>query len=188
MKTALLFFGLAAFVAVTEGSELNRESVFDSVDGFVTAIKAFQPAVSKGKLAEVFTISDRGDDEERTSVTATVVEACDNIWSDEKAALLFASAKPPTVATDSHIGVLFLLVRRRDNWRIADLLRFTAIGKDAGVSAKLTAFAGSGRQLGSEGFDPVVRVNESHGGRGYAYDTCASYKLAGSKLKRLELE
>jgi hypothetical protein len=43
-----LFFGLAAFVAVTEGSELNRESVFDSIDEFVTAVKAFQPAVSKG--------------------------------------------------------------------------------------------------------------------------------------------
>ena len=188
MKTALLFFGLAAFVAVTEGSELNRESVFRSIDEFVTAVRAFQPAVSKGKLAVVFTISDRGDDEQRTSVTATAIEVCDNIWSDDKSALLFASAKPPTVATDSHIGVLFLLVRRRDNWRIADLLRFTATGKDSGLSAKLTALAGSGRQLGSEGFAPVVTVSESQGGRGYAYDTCASYKLAGSKLKPLELE
>jgi len=36
VKAALLFPGLAAFAALTEGSELNRDSVFDSVDGFVT--------------------------------------------------------------------------------------------------------------------------------------------------------
>jgi len=77
---------------------------------------------------------------------------------------------------------------QRDGWRIADLLRFSAIGKDAGLSATLTAFAGSGRQLGSEGFDPVVTVNESQGGRGYAYEGCASYKFVGSKLKRFDLE
>jgi len=47
VKTTFLFFGLAAFVAVTEGSELNRESVFDSVDGFVTTIKAFEPVATK---------------------------------------------------------------------------------------------------------------------------------------------
>jgi hypothetical protein len=80
------------------------------------------------------------------------------------------------------------LIHQRDGWRIADLLRFTATGKDSGLSAKLTAFAGSGRQLGSEGFDPVVTVNESQGGRGYAYETCASYKFTGSKLKRFDLE
>lgn len=36
MKAALLFAGLAAFAALTEGSELNGDSVFDSVDAFVT--------------------------------------------------------------------------------------------------------------------------------------------------------
>jgi hypothetical protein len=96
--------------------------------------------------------------------------------------LLFATAKPPTVGTDSHIGVLFLFVHPRDGWRIADLLRFTAVRKDSGLSAKLTAFADIERQLGSGGFDPVVTVRESQGGRGNAYETYASYKFAGSKL------
>jgi len=188
VKPALLFFGLVAFMALTEGSELNRDLVFDSVEGFVTTVKAFQPAATKGKLASLFTIPEMGAENRGKPVTAPAIESCDNIWSDDKSALLFATAKPPTVAVDSHIGVLFLLVRRRDGWRIADLLRFTAIGKDSGLSAKLTALAGSGPQLGSEGFAAVVTVNESHGGRGYAYDTCASYTFAGSKLKRLELE
>ena len=188
MKTALLFFSVTAFVAATEGSELSCDSVFDSIDKFVTAVKAFQPAASKGKLSALFTISDRGEDEQGESVSALAIESCDTIWSDDKSALLFATAKPPTIATHSVIGVLFLLLHQRDGWRIADLLRFSAIGKDAGLSAKLTAFAGSGLQLGSEGFDPVVTVNESQGGRGYAYETCASYKFVGSKLECFDLE
>jgi hypothetical protein len=71
---------------------------------------------------------------------------------------------------------------------MADLRRFAATGQEAEVSAELTAFAGSGNQLGSEGFAPVVTVKESHGGRDYAYQTYASYTFAASKLKRFELE
>lgn len=33
VKTAILFFALAAFASATEASELNRESMFDSVEG-----------------------------------------------------------------------------------------------------------------------------------------------------------
>ena len=117
-------------------------------------------------------------------VAAVGIESCDTIWSDDKSALLFATANPPTVGTDSHIGVLFLLVHQRDSWRIGDLLRFKATGRDSGLSAEQTAFAGAGLQLGN----PVVTVKESQGGRGYAYDTCASYKIVDSKFKRLDLE
>ena len=55
MKTKILFFALGAFIAPTEASELNRESLFDSVEEFVTAVKAFQSAASKGGLASLFT-------------------------------------------------------------------------------------------------------------------------------------
>jgi hypothetical protein len=188
VKPALLFFELAAVIGVIEGSELNRESVFDSVDGFVIALKEFQPVASKGKLASLFTIPEMGAEGRGKPIAALAIESCDTIWSDDKSALLFATAKPPTVGTDSHIGVLFLLVHQHDSWGIADLLRFTATGKDSGLSGKLTAFTPIERQLGSGGFDPVVTVNESQGGRGCAYDTCASYKLTGSKLKRFDLE
>ena len=188
VKMMTLFFALAAFVSALEGSELNRESVFDSVEEFVTAMKTFQPAASKGELASLFKTPEMGEENHGKSVAPLVIQSCEPIWSDDKTALLFATANPPTIATPSSIGVLFLLVRQRGQWRIADLLRFTATGKEAEVSAEQTAFAGSGRQLGSEGFRPVVTVKESQGGRGYAYNTCASYTFARSKLKRLELE
>ncbi|MFL6597702.1 MAG: hypothetical protein ACJ8KF_07020 [Chthoniobacterales bacterium] len=188
MKPELLFVGLAAFAALTEGSELNRDSVFDSVDGFVTTMKAFQPGATKGKLAFLFTIPEIGAESRGKPVAALAIESCDTIWSDDKSALLFATAKPPTVGTDSHIGVLFLLVHQRDGWRIDDLMRFTAMEKDSGLSAKPTASAAIAHQLGSEGFDPVIMVNKHQGGRGYAYEICASYEIAGSKLKRFDLE
>jgi hypothetical protein len=60
----ILFFVFAAIVAASEASELNRESLFDSVDEFVTAVKAFQPAASKGELASLFTILDRDEGEQ----------------------------------------------------------------------------------------------------------------------------
>jgi hypothetical protein len=188
VKTKILFFALGAFIAATEASELNRESLFDSVEEFVTAVKAFQPAASKGELASLFTIPEMGHENPGKPIAASAIQSCEPIWSDDKSALLFATANPPTVGTYSNIGVLFLLVHQRDGWRIADLLRFTATGKDSALSAKQTACAGGGGQLSSEGFHPVVTVNELQGGRGYSYETCASYKFAGSKLKRLDLE
>jgi len=188
VKTKILFFALGAFIVATEASELNRESLFDSVEEFVTAVKAFQPAASKGGLASLFTIPEMGHENPGKPTAASAIQSCESIWSDDRSSLLFATANPPTVGTYSNIGVLFLLVHQRDGWRIADLLRFTATGKDSALSAKQTAFAGGGGQLSGEGFHPVVTVNELQGGRGYSYETCASYTFARSKLKRLELE
>jgi hypothetical protein len=163
VTTAVLFIALAGRVLATEPPELSRKSVFDSIDRFVTAIKAFQPSASKGDLASLFVIPEMGADNRGKPIVALTIESCDTIWSDEKSALPFATAKPPTIGTDSHISVLFLLLLQRDGWHIADLLPFTAIGKHSGLSAKLTAFAAIERQLGSEGFDPVVTIDEHQG-------------------------
>jgi len=84
--------------------------------------------------------------------------------------------------------VLFLLERTKNSWRIADSQRFTASGKDAEVSAELTAGTGGGYHLDSDHTKPVVTVKESHGGRGYAYQLSASYTFNASKLKPLKLE
>jgi len=84
--------------------------------------------------------------------------------------------------------VLFLLVQQRGQWRIGDLLRFTATGKEAEVSAQLTAGTGSGYHPGGDGMAPVITIKESNGGRGYAYQVYASYSPEGNKLKRLDLK
>lgn len=169
-------------------AEFERQSSFASVEAFVTVAKAFRPATTKGDLSALFTISEMGEDNHGKPITAPAIQSCKAIWSGDDFALLLAVASPPTEATRSSIGVLFLLVRQRNSWHIADLLRFTATGKDAEVSAELTAYAGSGYRLGTEGMAPIVTVKESHGGRGYAYQAYASYTFNASKLKRLELK
>lgn len=188
MKTVILALALAALLLPTHAAEFGRHSAFPSVEAFVTAAKAFQPAATKGGLSSLFSIPEMGEENHGKPITAPTVQSCDTIWSGGDSALLIAVANPPTEATRSSIGVLFLLVREGGSWHIADLLRFTATGKAAEVSAELTAGAGTGYQLGTGGLAPIVTVKESHGGRGYAYQLCASYTFNASKLKRLELE
>jgi hypothetical protein len=48
---------------------------------------------------------------------------------------MLVAAMSPTEAAHSAVGVLFLLHHSNDAWRIADLQRFTATGKEAEVSA-----------------------------------------------------
>ena len=116
--------------------------------------------------------------EQRKSVAATSVVSCDNIWPDDKSTLLSPLLTHPNIATHFSIGVLFLLAHQRGHWRIAALYVLRQSEKMRGLR-KLTAFAGIGRTLRSDGFAPVVTVN---GSLGYAYDSYASYTFAGSKL------
>jgi len=188
VKRMIVAFALCTVLGSSHAAEFTRQSAFDSVESFVAAAKAFQPAVTEGELSSLFMIPEMGETNHGTPISASAIQSCDVIWSDEAAALLIAVASPPTEATRSCVGVLFLLVRRDKSWRIADFLRFTATGKEAEVSAELTAGTGSGYHLGAEGMSPVVTVKESHGGRGYAYQIYASYTFSASKLNRLELK
>ena len=68
-------------------------------------------------------------------------------------------------------------------------IRFLATGKWAKISAELTAFAGGGSDLDPQDTPPVIMVRVSQGGRGYPYESSASYSVHdGSKLKRLDPE
>ena len=139
----------------------------------------------------MFTMPELGQSEDpRTGkpVVPARLDLCSALWAGESEALVFATAKPNTEATNSVVGVLFLLSRTKDHWTIADTLRFTATGKDANVTAELTAGAGAGYRLGTAGMRPIITIRESHGGRGYGYQLSASFAVDAKKLKRLELE
>lgn len=173
VKRTIVAFALCTVLGASHAAEFTRQSVFDSLESFVAAAKAFQPAAARGELSSLFAVPEMGETNHGKPISASSIQSCDVIWSDDAAALLIVLASPPTEATRSSVGVLFLLVRRDTSWRIADLLRFTATGKEAEFSAKLTAGTGSGYHLGTEGMSPVVTVKESHGGRGYAYQIYA---------------
>ncbi len=187
MKTTLFVLLFGASILRAESADFARSGKFESVDAFVAAATAFQPATHKSDLTALFTVKEPGqtdDPKAGSPVVAKTIETASMLWSDESHALIFVRAAPPTEATPSAVGVLFLLEHEKDAWRIADSLRFSALGKWARVVAEITANPGSGTELK----DPVVTVQETQGGRGYNYGISASYAFEGSKLKRMELE
>ncbi len=186
MKTILLLFGLTAIALHSSAAEFTRSTTFDSVVAFVDAAKSFQPETHKSDLSALFTVRELGQPEDPKTgslVAAKAIYSSVKLWANESHALIFVTAAPPTDATRSFVGSLFLLAHESGSWRIADVMRFFAAGKYAGVSAELTADA-----YRSDAMSPVITIKESHGGRGYAYQVSASFTFSSSKLKRLELE
>jgi hypothetical protein len=191
VRTVFSVLAIGALILRADAGDFARSSAFESVEAFVAAATAFQPATTKSDLSALFTVRELGQPEDPktgTPIAATSTQSSVVLWSNDSHALVFVTAAPPTDATRSAVGVLFLLNYTKKSWRIADSQRFIATGKEAEVSAELTAGTGSGYHLGSDGMKPVVTVKESQGGRGYAYQVSASYTLNASKLKRLELE
>jgi hypothetical protein len=191
MRIAFLVFAIGVAILRADAADFARLSTFESVEAFIATATALQPATTQSDLSALFTVRELGQPEDPKTdspITATSIASSVSLWSNDSYALVFVTAAPPTEATRSAVGVLFFLSRTKGSWRIADSQRFTTTGKDAGVSAELTAGTGTGYHLGSDAMNPVVTVKESHGGRGYSYQSSASYTLSASKLKRLELE
>jgi len=185
VRTTLSILALAAFALDTLASEFTRWSDFDSVAAFVSAARAFKPATTKSDLSPLFTVRDGGqleDPKTSTPIPAVSVESCDVLWSREASAVVFATANPPTEATKSAVGILFLLRRLHERWHIAHYVQFTASGKYAEVTAIVTGDSATG------GPQPYFTVTESQGGRGYSYQLSGSYTVDGPRLKRVELE
>lgn len=192
MKAALAFIICTTAATLVRGGEFKRSASFDSVSAFVAAAKSFRAAEHNTDMSALFTMPEEGQPDEADAgrpVVPEKLESCEVLWSDDEKALVFATAKPKTQATNSAVGVLFYLSRWTKRWIVSDLKRFSATGKYAKVSAELTAGVGTGYHLGREdGFRPIVTIQESHGGRGYQYLLSASYTIFESKLQRLDLE
>jgi len=191
VKATLFLVLLIAAIAPLPTHAFSQWESFESVDAFIAAAKAFQPSTARTDLSTLFAAAERGQQEDPKRgllVAAPSVDSITTLWSDKKNALIFAIASPPIEFSRCRVGVLFLLQRANDGWHIADHVRFTAVGKEADISATLTAGTGTGYQLGADGMSPIVTIKECQGGRGYSYDISASYAYSGFRLKRLDLE
>ncbi len=192
MKNVLSALAIGAFVFALDAAaaDFARSSKFASVKEFEATVLAFQPAVGKTDLTPLFTVRELGQPEDPqtgTPVTAPKVQSSTTLWANDSQALVFVTASPPIEATQAVVGVLFLLKRDGKSWQIADAQRFSAFGKYAGVSAKLTS--GSDTDNGRPNdWTPIVTIEESQGGRGYSYQVSGSYKVHEAKLQRLDLE
>jgi hypothetical protein len=188
MKAILRLLAFAMLGLQASAAEFVRSDKHESVEAFVGALKSFQPATTKSDLSALFTVPEPGQPEDPGTAqptTATVIQSAVSLWCDDVQALVFATAQPPIKATQSSVGVLFLLVHQHRHWQIGDLMRFTATGKYAEVSAAVTGSAGTGSGVHNL---PIITIKESHGGRGHSYQLSATYTVASSRLQRLELE
>jgi hypothetical protein len=170
-------------------NSLQPESRFRSVDAFIAAVNAFEPSRASNFLAYLFSSTELGqpEDPKTGSITrADKIASCKEMWSDQNQALVFATANPPIEATQSCVGVLFLLESNAGQWRIIDQRVFHASGKYAEVDCKLSSQAGTGYEISAD--TVVVIVSEGQGGRGLSYDLSGSYRIVRNKLLSVELE
>lgn len=99
------------------------------------------------------------------SVTTLIETAeCKVIWS---------LAEPPTTATKTLVGGLFVLTHKEGQWHTTDARRFEASGKEAAAQAMPTS-SGSAA--------PHLTVTLHQGGRGEAWEESASYVVKDGKL------
>lgn len=167
--------------------DFSTEATFPTLAALQSALTAYTPATSSTALRAVFSLPEPGeiaDGETRATRTAATLIGCDQLCSDAQTALLFATARPATDATPSEVGVLFLIVRQNEGWRVVDHQRFVAFGKYAKVVAELTA---AGHKPEVQPSPPIITVKEFQGGRGYSYDLSASYTIKDQKITRHEL-
>jgi hypothetical protein len=192
IRFSLLCMALAVALGRATAGDFERAGIFGSVKAFVAATQGFRPAESKSDLAELFATTERGQPEDPATgsrVVAATVDSCVVIWEGADQAMVFAKAAPKTEATKSMVGVLFLLSTTKGKWRISDVRKFEAAGKEAGVECELAAYAGTGYHLGGKDGEPVVvTVSEDQGGRGYSYLLHGSFVIEAGKIKPRGLE
>ena len=114
----------------------------------------------------------------KKNYTATAFSASTVLWQQANKVIYWATANPPTEATESQIGLLILAETNSDGkWVVLQTLPFKAEGKDAEAKAELTSFASE-----PDYDNPVVTVSLGQGGRGYSYTESFTYSLNKGRL------
>jgi len=104
--------------------------------------------------------------------TAPSFETSQVLWQKGCQAVYFATARPPTEATQDEVGVLIAARQgAKGKWNVMRSIRLEAIGKYAHVTADITS-SGS-MQDGA----PVITITLNQGGRGYAYAESFTYTM-----------
>ena len=184
-QITLLALALLLSPCAKGADSLDRGSRFASVDEFMSELKAFAPSQQNNWLAYQFSATEGGQPEDPatgTIVRPAKIESCLVISKNDDRVVVFATARPATTATPSEVGMLFLLRRVEQKWRIAACKRFEAFGKYASVDCRLTCDDYSGLPRG-----PIVTITESQGGRGNSCEVSATFCVSDG-ITRVELE
>lgn len=180
-------YAVAAFLLIVashilHSEPLTRASEFESVAAFTESIAVFKPAEAKDNdFAYLFAAQDGPNQPKpRQWILAASVKACDVLSQADDKALVFALAEPPTEASKSCAGVLFLLIKRGSYWAIADYQEFKTFGKYASIEAQESGYIWHNEA--KPVFNPFWTIKQSDGGRGVSYVTNTSYQIVDEKL------
>jgi hypothetical protein len=105
--------------------------------------------------------------------TATAFETSQVLWQKNDQAVYFATARPPTEATQDEVGLLIAARRGASGrWNVMKSIRLEAIGKYARATAEVTSSASI------PDYDvPVITITLNQGGRGYVYSESFTYTM-----------
>ncbi|HWB58649.1 MAG TPA: hypothetical protein VG733_04120 [Chthoniobacteraceae bacterium] len=186
LRIAVWLFVAALVMSRASAGDFSRQATFASVKEFVAGAQAFQPAVARNDLTPLFTTAEPGQEDDTQKgrpVMAAKTESAEVSWKSDDCAVVFVIARPPTQATPSCIGALFLLVKRNGAWSIGDVLAFRTLGIAAEVTVDLSRDEGGKVRL--EKGRPVVVVTETSGGRHEFTGKSSSFTMDGAKFVRV---
>ena len=188
MLRTIALLVLLACGDLAHGADFPIEAAFPTLEAVQSALKGYTPSTSSGALRADFSLPEPGETsvgETRATRTATSLVECVQLWVGDESALIYASARPPTEATPSEVGVVFLIVHQGGSWRVVDRQRFVAFGKYAKVVVEITS---AGHKPEVTPSPPIFTIKEFQGGRGYSYDVSASYTIKDQKITRHDLQ
>ena len=144
--TAKLLIVVNLLTASAIGEPLNRLSSFRSCDEFIAALKALRPRAQPNIYSRALSIEDFGEGQSDALILPEAIDAVREIWRSEERAIVFATARPKTEASNSIVGILITLARINDAWKFVGLRRYEAIGKYSDITCELTSETWATRQ------------------------------------------
>jgi len=180
--TAKLFIAIILLSASAIAEPFNRLTTFRSCDEFIAALKALKPGEQPNIYSRALSIEDFGEGHSDALIVPDAVDTVTEVWRSEDCAIVFATARPKTEASNSIVGIVITLAYINDAWRFTGLRRYEAIGKYSEITCKLTSDTWKGYTPG-HGISPaVITLTQHSGGRGASESTSWSLFFQDGKL------
>lgn len=149
-----------------QAQPFDRLTTFKTCDEFISALKALQPHKQPSIYSRALSIENFGESQADASIVPDKVESVIELWRNDRYALVFATARPKTEASNAEVAVLIVLSQVNDAWRFGILRRYEAIGKDARITCELTSAGYKATERGHDSPPAVVTFKRDSGGRG----------------------
>jgi len=134
--TAKLFIAIILLSASAIAEPFNRLTTFRSCDEFIAALKALKPGEQPNIYSRALSIEDFGEGHSDALIVPDAVDTVTEVWRSEDCAIVFATARPKTEASNSIVGIVITLAYINDAWRFTGLRRYEAIGKYSEITCK----------------------------------------------------